>query len=346
MLRFNRQFSFRIAFRRRFSSDSNAEEKRKWWQWSPTLTRALRLVRVIGVSVGIYQVGYHAGMIDYIEDPEGHQEVLVRALLASSGSKSVLQESDEKVVRVKKIGEKIISAAIEIVASDIVAMTAEYDKSTEKRNELAAQIKEQKAILRRISGPWSYYVTDSAVVNAFVSDAFPKSIFVNQGLLTTINPTDDELAMIMAHELSHVIHDHNKGIVNFQYTVYLAQMVLFAFVDPIGLSSFLIDAVASHIASILLATHSRGNEEEADKTGIQILAKACFDTVKGSNIFVKLAQLSKDRESSWTDTHPSSDLRAKYLLEATELYNAPKDCIELKNDFILSKEYAKRHHKK
>lgn len=61
--------------------------------------------------------------------------------------------------------------------------------------------------------------------------------------------------------------------------------------------------------SILLATHSRHNEEEADLLGIQVAAEACFDTEKGTRAFAKIADLEHHERHGWHSTHPTSDDR-------------------------------------
>ena len=66
--------------------------------------------------------------------------------------------------------------------------------------------------LGRLRGTWHYVVTNSDVPNAFVTPYCPRRIFVTEGLLKKLQLTDDELAFIMGHELSHVVHDHGACV--------------------------------------------------------------------------------------------------------------------------------------
>lgn len=119
-----------------------------------------------------------------------------------------------------------------------------------------ASLEEREAELRgaqdRLAGNWQWVVTTSDSVNAFVTPVragalgqagaprglkschlvwpifppspprsamqfCPRCIFVLEGLLTRLDPNDDELAMVLAHELAHVIHDHGPQQVDMAF---------------------------------------------------------------------------------------------------------------------------------
>jgi Zn-dependent protease with chaperone function len=307
------------------------------------LIRAFRVARIVMVSYGIYQIGYRNGLTDYLEQPEEQQKGLIAAVLSMSNSKDVLEENDPASKRVSAIAAHVLNTAKIIALEDLQVLLVEADKLKESnKTEIAAmteQVAVQKVVVSRMSGNWSFFVTDSKDVNAFVTDILPKSIFVNKGLLDKINPTTDELAMILSHELSHVIHDHNKERSFAQGAIFVTQLVLFALVDPTGQASMFFDFVMAKIVDVLLATHSRSNEEEADLTGVKIMSRACYDAVEGSNVFIKLAALGESTSASWLDTHPSSALRAKYIKEATAQHNPHADCLQMKQDLKLSRRY-------
>ena len=82
-----------------------------------------------------------------------------------------------------------------------------------------------------------------------------------------VKPTDDELGLILGHELSHLIlkhsHDHN------QLSAFLAsfQLILLVFVDPTGILSLVTDVFASSVMKYIDNAYSRHDEEEADDLG-------------------------------------------------------------------------------
>ena len=95
----------------------------------------------------------------------------------------------------------------------------------------------------------------------------PRRIFVNIGLLDVVKPTDDELGLILGHELSHLIlkHSHSHN----QLSAFLAsfQLILLVFVDPTGMLSLFADILASGVMKYIDNAYSRHDEEEADDLG-------------------------------------------------------------------------------
>jgi predicted Zn-dependent protease len=72
----------------------------------------------------------------------------------------------------------------------------------------------------------------------------------------------------------------------------------------------------------MAASFSRQHETEADSTGLQITALACYDTKRGANIFAKLAKFPGSRQATqWNDTHPASPERFVALQAASENIN-------------------------
>jgi Zn-dependent protease with chaperone function len=341
------------------SAGSSSASMFSGWKWRLFL-RISRIARIIGVGYGIYTVGYANGLHDYIENPQKQMDILVASVLKTSGSNSTYDETDVRVQRLIRIGERVTTAARRIVEEDIKLLEEEAntlktkvvnaaggegngktaDPSPEEIR-VVALLSEKQELLARISGQWHFFLTDSPHINAFVADSFPKTIFVNEGMLDKLHPTDDELAVVMSHEMSHFIHSHNKARAQFQFLVYLTQLVLFAVVDPLGGASFVFDMVVSDASKVLLATHSRESEEEADMTGLKIAAKACYNTLAGVEVFNKLAKAAENKNHvySWLDSHPASDYRAQYLLEASATYNAAPDCMEVQKDLQKAQKF-------
>ena len=54
------------------------------------------------------------------------------------------------------------------------------------------------------------------------------------------------------------------------------------------LSFLLFSGLIAGIRNLLSASHSRGNEYEADELGCKIAAMACFDTLKASEVMRKM----------------------------------------------------------
>jgi len=148
----------------------------------------------------------------------------------------------------------------------------------------------------RTSDSWSYVVTDSNEVNAFVSDLLPRRIFINKGLFDTVVPTDDELALVLGHEISHLILGHVPDNMQFEAFLIGFQLLLFSFVDPTGILTFAFDSMVSQIRVFLSASRSRECELEADALGVIIAGRACFNVERGINVMSKLMHMERGSE--------------------------------------------------
>ncbi|HMQ10847.1 MAG TPA: M48 family metallopeptidase [Oligoflexia bacterium] len=160
-------------------------------------------------------------------------------------------------------------------------------------------------------GDIELYIACNDLNNAF---AYPggKLIF-NKGLLKTIN-SENELAMVIGHELGHVLHrDHLKGL-----GIGLSMGIVAMFI-PKDLRSM----VTEKMNQWLMLKHNRDQEAKADIEGVKLLYKH-YGHVSGAEDFFK--KMAKDEasplnqyEKDWFSTHPSSEKRIDrlntYILE-------------------------------
>jgi len=148
-------------------------------------------------------------------------------------------------------------------------------------------------------------VNDEKVVNAM---AAPGTIVVFTGILP-IARDEQGLAAILGHEIGHVVARHAAE--RYSYSKILIAMAWLA--DAVGLPS----GVGGIITTLLMELpHSRKQEYEADKIGLRLSAKACFDPTAAPEMFKRLAALEKSAGGlnvSFLNTHPASDERVRQL---------------------------------
>jgi len=202
----------------------------------------------------------------------------------------------------------------------------QYDASMtlERLQDMELQLKEEilfwASARRSMKGDWDVFVTDAHSVNAFVSHLLPRTIFVCEGLLTILKPSDDELGMVLCHEISHFILQHGKQAGELDLVL---SMVRLAFSAVIGYEWFwFLDEVLEKLGKFIQNFDSRQCELEADMLGQQIAARACFDTKVGANIFKMLGDLEGDqKQMAWNSTHPPSLERHATLVELSKTVN-------------------------
>jgi len=177
---------------------------------------------------------------------------------------------------------------------------------------------------------WSIVLVDAPMANAFV---LPHgAIFVYTGLLDRVVSTDDELAIILGHEMSHALLRHGGERLSHQ-NVFLAAQVVASFVlwffapfVPEPRFVALIEGVQEMLLSVVISLpNSRAQETEADIIGLRLAAASCYDPAAAPVLWKRFARLKgeDERVSDWLSTHPNSEGRAvlleKHLQEARRI---------------------------
>lgn len=157
--------------------------------------------------------------------------------------------------------------------------------------------------------------------NAFVLPT--GHIFVYTGLLNMVQ-NEDQLAVVMGHELAHAILLHGAervsaaGFVDNFIIMVLGAIWFFIPSDGIALvTHWFFDKVVQLLLSL---PYDRKLETEADDVGLQLMAKACYDVRESSN-FWDLMKFLSETESENDDaslpelfsTHPSNETRINTL---------------------------------
>lgn len=163
-------------------------------------------------------------------------------------------------------------------------------------------------------GHYEFFLVDEPVVNAFAGPDGRIGIFT--GLILAAQ-TEGELAAVIAHELAHVSQDHlmrsfeaQKQMALPATALLLAAAVLGATVDAnIGAAGLMGIQGAAAQRQI---NFTRANEEEADRIGIDTLARAGHNPYAMPGFFQRLAQTNRVSESSAPEflrTHPVTTSR-------------------------------------
>jgi len=195
------------------------------------------------------------------------------------------------------------------------SMAAEYSKSgvllpVEHRHFVRVHrvLKALLAAVPELVGPideWSFMVVQSRDVNAF---ALPGGrVVVNSGLLDFAT-TDDELAVVLSHEIAHVIARHGAEKMT---GVAVGRLLRFA----VGRFISSEDVWNAFFTLTRELPQSRQLESEADLIGIFVAAKAGVCPNWAPVFWHKMMQQTKENEFMWLSTHPPSAQRAAELAQ-------------------------------
>ncbi|WP_206486372.1 M48 family metalloprotease [Thalassotalea sp. G2M2-11] len=159
---------------------------------------------------------------------------------------------------------------------------------------------------------FKFFLINNNELNAFAF--FGGHIVIHTGLLITAD-NESELASVIAHEISHVTQRHlarrmEAGSRNQPLTMAgMISGVLLSLVNPtVGMAALSTSMAASQQAGI---NYTRGNEKEADRVGIQLLANSGFDPMGAPNFFTKMSERFryKSKPPAMLLTHPLPDSR-------------------------------------
>jgi predicted Zn-dependent protease len=162
---------------------------------------------------------------------------------------------------------------------------------------------------------WSVKVVDDPkTVNAWCMAGGRMAIYT--GLIQQIKPTDDELAQVMGHEISHALAKHS------------AEQMSRAMAMQVGLGALAVTQRDSQYGNLTLTgaqaaavvalqlPNSRTAESEADRIGIELAAKAGYDPRAAVSLWEKMAKVGGGDGKSRNDflsTHPAPVKRMETL---------------------------------
>ena len=158
---------------------------------------------------------------------------------------------------------------------------------------------------------WSVVVIDDPkMVNAWCMAGGRMAIYT--GLIKQIDPTDDELAQVMAHEISHALAKHPAEKMSRQMTTTVGVAAVGIASDNTGV------ALSGAALTAMLAVNlpnSRAAEKEADRMGIELAAKAGFDPAAAATLWKKMSAVSKSGTPQFLSTHPAPSNRQQELAQ-------------------------------
>ncbi|MGA0133247.1 MAG: M48 family metallopeptidase [Opitutales bacterium] len=208
----------------------------------------------------------------------------ISALAAGEFAKMKKVPNDPRLAKVREIGLKIIAAA---------------------RPDDSARV-------LPTPGRWEFAIIDDKTPNAF---AMPGGkIGFNSGMFA-FTPTDDDIAVILGHEVAHVLCRHgaervSQGLVmaasvavadqatrNKSESTRRAWMVALPAVAQIG----------------VMLPYSRAHESESDKLGLFFMARAGYNPEAAPAFWSRFAAKGGSKTPEFLSTHPADTTRIRNL---------------------------------
>ncbi len=185
-------------------------------------------------------------------------------------SEGILIESGPEYERLKKIGSRLIS---------------------------------QTKAFRGDTQQWKWQLTliDEPVLNA--SCAPGGKITFYTGIIRQLHLSDAEIAAIMGHEIAHALREHGREKVSEA----MGQQFVIAAAAASSKTPEQTAAIMGQAANLLLTLpNSRDKETEADRIGLELMARAGYDPAAAINVWRKMSAATQGKNPpQFLSTHPS-----------------------------------------
>ncbi|HEU4654489.1 MAG TPA: M48 family metallopeptidase [Steroidobacteraceae bacterium] len=170
---------------------------------------------------------------------------------------------------------------------------------------------------------WEVNVEQSDDVNAYCMPG--GKIMVYTGLIDKLNATDGELAAVIGHEIAHALREHSRERIS---RAYAEQLALAGIAVATGASQNTM-ALASQVSQVTFSLpHSREQEAEADRIGLELMARAGYNPNEAVTLWNKMGKVGGGGPPEFLSTHPSSESRMhdleKNIPRVMPLYQAAK----------------------
>lgn len=169
---------------------------------------------------------------------------------------------------------------------------------------------------------WEINLIDSKQINAFCMPGGKIAFY--SGILDQLRLTDDEVAMVMGHEIAHALREHARERLGKNAATSIGAGLVS---QLLGLGD-LGQAVTRYGAQLMTLQFSRSDESEADLVGMELAARAGYNPQAGITLWRKMSAASKGAPPQWLSTHPSGQTRLseieKNLPRVTPIYARAK----------------------
>lgn len=169
---------------------------------------------------------------------------------------------------------------------------------------------------------WEVNLLGSKQINAYCMPGGKIAFY--SGILDSLKLTDDEVAIVMGHEIAHALREHGAERAGKTMAAKLGVVALELFANAKGYDPQLAGAVGGGAAKLGMLKFSRDDETEADVVGLDIAARAGYDPRAGVALWQKMGMASKGAPPKWLSTHPAGSDRIaeiqRHLPEVMPLY--------------------------
>ena len=170
---------------------------------------------------------------------------------------------------------------------------------------------------------WEFNLVRDSQLNAFCMPG--GKIVVYEGIMNIIN-SDDELAVVLGHEVAHAVAKHSNERLSQQKALEYGGAILGAITQNASQST---QQIASQVFGLganygVMLPFSRKHETEADDIGLVLMTMAGYNPDCALTFWQKMSASSTNTKAEFMSTHPS---------DATRIANLQKQLPKVKQEY-------------
>lgn len=212
--------------------------------------------------------------------------------------------------------ERAISSSRQAYVQSVGKLESEGKLVTEPKllarvEQITERLVAQAIVMRPETARWQWSVAvidDPKTVNAWCMAGGRMALYT--GLIEKIDPTDDELAQVMGHEIAHALANHTAEKMSITMASQAGVIAAGVASDNPG-QAMALAVLAAQLAVQL--PNSRGAETEADRIGIELAARAGYDPAASVTLWQKMAVHGGSNPPQFLSTHPGPENRQQKL---------------------------------
>ena len=159
------------------------------------------------------------------------------------------------------------------------------------------------------SWKWEANIISDKQLNAFCMPG-GKIIFYS-GLINELKLTDDEIAIVLGHEVAHALREHSREQVS---QAIAANTTISVGAALLGLSEGIADLAGAGYQALIATRFSRTDETEADRIGLELSARAGYNPRAGITLWQKMMKASGgQRPPEFLSSHPADSNRIRQI---------------------------------
>ena len=182
---------------------------------------------------------------------------------------------------------------------------------TQRVRAIASHITPQTRAFRADAPGWKWEVNtiSSDELNAFCMPG--GKIMFYSGLVKRLNLSDDEIAVVMGHEIAHALREHSREQVS---QAIAAQAAIGLGAALLGLGEGAANLTGTAYEALIASKFSRVDESEADRIGLELSARAGYDPRAGVTLWQKMLRANQGgRPPEFLSTHPAEASRIREI---------------------------------